>query len=115
METTVRPVSKIVFATRPGLGMASPPKKPDARKRFGDYCFRATCQVNDATGCPVGKMTGYDASPDIGARTEQFCGAHVRDMDLVCTAAEVVMLRAGDLQCSGQIVFVTGQHVKRLV
>lgn len=114
--------SVAVFSTRDGLGIASPPYKPPTPLRFGSYCFRATCQIFDESqrGCPVAKVKGYDRSPQIAADTEEVCRAHVRmtgdgGIPLRCSDAEVVLLPATDMECSGQIMLVKDGSVRRLV
>lgn len=116
-----RPPVPAVFATRGGLGFTMPPSSPPLKKVFGDYCFRATCQIiDDVRGCPVGKVKGYDRTPEVGRDTEYVCGLHLRGMPpgaFSCGEAEVVMLPATptDMECSGQMFFVMDGEVKKLV
>lgn len=113
----------VAFASHPSLGITAPPRKPGQLKKHGSYCFRATCTIHDDAGaprgCPVAKIKGYDKSPQIGKDTEEVCRVHVRTMDgastLRCGEAEVVMLPHSDMECSGQMVFVQGGNVKRLL
>ena len=108
----------VTFSTRGGLGFTTPPSKPPPRKKYGGYCFRATCKVTDAKGCPVGKVKGYDRSPEVGRDTEDVCGAHARSMPggtFACGAAEVVLLPTTDLECTGEVFYVSEGAVKRLV
>lgn len=113
--------SVVTFATRGGMGLgaAAPPRKPPEPKRYGSYCFRATCMIEDPAqpGCPIAKIKGYDRSPQIAKDTEEVCRMHVRTMDgaLVCAEAEVVLLPGTDMECSGQMMFVMDGNVRRLV
>ncbi len=113
------------FVTRAGLGMSAPPAKPPAPAKFGSYCFRATCEVVDeGLGCPVAKVKGYDTSPTIGEDTEYACSMHARELrrdradggpGIACTPAEVVLLpKAPNMECSGQVFVVMEGEVKRL-
>lgn len=105
------------FTSRPGLGVP-PPYKPRGPKRFGSYCFRATCDVVDGGGCLIAEIKGYDQKPDIGTKTEEYCRLHVRGMpggELTCRDASVVLITGGDKECSGQIIFVNEEGVKRLL
>lgn len=95
-----------------------PPSKPRKPKRFGDYCFRATCPITDTIkGCPIAKVKGYDKTPKITADTEAACKKQAAKMGgtYACGATELVMLPALDMECSGQIMFVFEGSVKRLV
>lgn len=115
-----RPISNVLsFTTRPGLGTTLPPSKPTPPKGFGSYCFRATCEVYDdeQLGCPVAKVKGYDTSPAIAKDTETMCRTHAATMGrrYRCGEAQVVLLPHAHMECSGQMVFVMGGAVKRLV
>lgn len=108
----------VTFSTRGGLGFTMPPKPPSKKKTYGSYCFRATCLLHDeALGCPVGKVKGYDKSPQIGSDTESVCKHYVRTMGdhYICGDAEVVMLPSSDLSCLGEMFIVMDGTVKRLV
>lgn len=114
----------VTFASRSGLGISMPPRKPGVAKKYGDYCFRATCIIHDDSseplGCPIAKIKGYDKSPQVGKDTEEVCRMHLRTMDggsaLRCGEAEVVMLpHVDNMECSGQMVFVMDGDVKRLL
>ena len=115
-----RESSSVTFATPSGLGITAPPPKPAAPKKFGSYCFRATCGIHDDSlhGCPVvAKLKGYDRSPEIGRDTEEVCRVHARTMGgrMRCGDAEVVLLPGTDMECSGQMMFVMDGVVRRLV
>jgi hypothetical protein len=109
----------VMFSTRGGLGVNMPPSPPGAPLRYGSYCFRATCLVEDDAhpGCPVAKVKGYDRTPEIGKDTEEVCRAHARTMggQFRCGEAEVVLLPHSSVECSGQVVFVMDGSVRRLV
>ena len=111
--------SAVAFASRKRLGVTAPPNKPVPPKQIGSYCFRATCLVHDdgVAGCPIAKVKGYDTSPAVGKDTEMACRAHLRSMpgSLRCGEAEVVMLSATDMECSGQMMFVMDGTVRRLL
>lgn len=119
MATALPPRPLVTFSTRGGLGFTTPPSKPPDRRKHGSYCFRATCQLTDAAlGCPVGKVKGYDRSPEIGRDTEEVCRVHARTMPagtFACGEAEVVLLPATDLECTGEVFLVLDGTVKRLV
>lgn len=111
----------VTFATRGGLGFTMPPTKPPSQKKYGGYCFRATCHISDSTlGCPVAKIKGYDRTPTVGRDTESVCRVHAKRMSgqapgtYTCGEAEVVMLPATDLECTGQMYFVMDGEVKKL-
>lgn len=114
-----RAVPTTRFATRSGLGSAAPPHKPLDPRPFGSYCLRATCLVEDpaSPGCPVAKVKGYAPTPQVAKDTEEVCRAHVRTMpgNLRCGTAEVVLLPGAKMECSGQVMFVMGGEVRRLV
>ena len=115
---SVLPKPPVSFSTRGGLGFTMPPKPPARKKRFGGYCFRATCVVTDTVlGCPVGKAKGYDKNPSIAKDTEEVCKHHARMLGnkYTCGEAEIVMLPNLDMECSGQVFFVMDGNVKRLV
>lgn len=104
------------FATFSGLGFTMPPSAPPGKKTFGDYCFRATCRVEDAQGCPVAKVKGYGKSPAVAGDTEAACRRHAASTGKwTCSDAEVVMLPSLDMECSGEIFFTMGGSVKKLV
>ena len=117
--STIRALPVVSFAFRSGLGIASPPTKPPPKATFGSYCFKATCEVTDGQGCPIGKVTGYDTNPEIGKHTETACRAHVRTLRgrRQCGDASVVMLPSvtGDMTCNGEMFFDMGGTTKRLV
>lgn len=126
MATPVLPTGRsssiVTFATRGGLGINMPPAPPASSKKFGGYCFRATCEVfhESSQGCPVAKIKGYDRSPEIGKDTEEVCRIHARTMDggrggYTCGDASVTLLPHGNMECSGQMVLVMDGSVKRLV
>lgn len=118
METLVLPTPTAVrFATRSGLGVTPPPHKPATPKRFGSYCFRATCDVVDGAGCLIAEIKGYDQKPDIGTKTEEYCRLHTRGMpgEPSCREASVVLITGGNMECSGQVIFVNEEGVKRLL
>lgn len=104
-----------VFCFRSGLGVTTPPTKPPGLPKLGSYCLKATCVVEDAQGCPVGKVTGYDKSPEIGRDTERACRAHVGGA-YVCGEASVVLLpNLEGMECSGQMFFTFDGHTKKIV
>lgn len=108
----------VTFATKGGLGITMPPNTPPTKKKFGNYCFRATCYIENELGCPVAKLKGYDTSPEIGKDTEDVCRMHVRTMSggtFRCGEAQVVMLPHAHMECSGQMVFVMDGEVRRLL
>ena len=111
------PPGRFRFATRSGLGVTPPPQKPGTPKRYGSYCFRATCDVVDGQGCLLAEIKGYDQRPDIGSKTEEFCRLHARGMpgEPTCREASVVLISGGSMECSGQMVFVNEHGVKRLL
>lgn len=96
-----------------------PPTRPKSKKKFGGYCFRATCVVTDSElGCPIAKVKGYDKAPTIGKDTEFACKQHLRTANgehRVCGDAEVVMLPSFDMECSGEVFWVEQGSVRRLV
>lgn len=105
------------FSSFSGLGFATPPSLPPGKKKFGEYCFRATCRVEDVQGCPVAKVKGYGKSPAVAKDTEQACRRHVSTSGgrWTCADAEVVMLPSLDMECAGEIFFVMQGTVKKLV
>lgn len=107
------------FSTFAGLGFTTPPAPPPSKKSFGSYCFRATCRVEDAQGCPVAKVKGYGKSPEVSTQTEQACRRYVDKTGLgdrwVCGDAEVVLLPSLNMECEGEIFFVMDGSVKKLV
>jgi hypothetical protein len=114
--------SIVTFATRGGLGFTTPPAPPPASKKFGGYCFRATCEIfhESSQGCPVAKLKGYDTSPQIGKDTEEVCRIHAQRMDegrggYRCGEASVALLPNANMECSGQMMLVMDGSVKRLV
>lgn len=116
---SVLPRAPPTFAAFAGLGFTTPPAPPPAKKYFGDYCFRATCRVSDAEGCPVAKVKAYGKSPEIAAQAERACRRHIGDAGLgarwTCADAEVVMLPSLDMECAGEIFFVMDGSTKKLV
>lgn len=113
------PPAGATFSSRGGLGIAMPPAPPPSQKKYGAYCFKATCDVvdDDAPGCPVGRVVGYDKHPGVGEDTEYVCRMHVRGLaaEYRCLPAQVVMLSGSDLECSGQVFFATDSETRRLV
>ena len=98
-----------------------PPGSPPAFRLFGDYCFRARCNVSVvAGGCPVGVFTGFDRGIDVGTKTVSACRLHVRTLTggsmMVCDPdPEVVMISHTTMECSGQMFFELGGQTTRVV
>ena len=118
MSTARPPPPLPKFAFRSGLGIAMPPTAPPKLPTFGSYCFKATCEVTGAEGCPIARVTGYDTSPEIGKRTELACRSHVRGLrgHHECGDASVVMLPSvgPDMSCKGEFFYTEGDTTKRL-
>lgn len=115
--------SSATFSSRGGLGIAMPPAPPASKKKYGAYCFKATCGVVDAAeprGCPIGRVVGYDKHPGVAKDTEHACRMHARGLNTpstkyACTPASVVMLTGSDMECSGQVFFATDTETRRIV
>lgn len=104
-------------ATPPGDSTAMPPMPPPRRARYGNYCFRATCDMHDGSGALSGKVVGYDKNVHVAEDTERACRLEAGGMrgSHACSAAELVMVMNAPLECSGQIYFVHGTSTRRLV
>ena len=117
------------FASRPGLGIASPPFTPRPKAAFGSYCFKAVCDIygmdgGDDQGCPVrppvGAVSGYDTTPAIGKATEMACRAQVNMLGSSkyrCSEARVVLLpnnnHSSFMPCTGELYFtIDGQTTR---
>lgn len=121
-SSTVPRTTVPTFTFRSGLGINHPPVPPVRKKQFGDYCFRATCQVvSDGApenACPIARVTGYDKNPDVAKDTEFVCATHVRaymGYGYRCMPAEVVMMPGSNLECSGEMFFIMDGKTNKLV
>ncbi len=103
-----------------------PPAPPPNKPQFGNYCFKATCQVTEEdehTGCPIarGRVTGYDKHPGVGKDTEYACATYFRSQGKTtfrCGEAQVVMLphpALGPNECSGQMFWTIDDQTHRMI
>ena len=64
----------------------------------------------------AGKVTGYDTTPEIAKETESACKLHARSYGNVrCGEATLVMLRASDKSCEGEIYFELDGNTKKIL
>jgi len=101
MQTT----TLIRFSTG-GVVRAPPPPRVKP-KPFGDYCWRATCSVEDDVHQKVGAFMGYDAVITITEVVEKECTRHCKIHGGTCLTPELVLLPSSRKECSGQVFYFT--------
>jgi hypothetical protein len=104
------------------LAMTAPPRKPPIGrdKTYGEYCFRATCDVFDAeTDAEAGRIVGYAKRVSIAEDVEAVCKLVVAKDGTAskkrCGEATMTMLPSSPRTCEGEIFFVVDGVSKKLV
>ena len=90
-----------------------PPTRPPWRKDFGDYCFRASCEVA-RQGKHAGRVVGYDRYMTIAEDVQRACSRVARDGE-ECGTAAVTLLTASRKECAGQVFFIDPEGTVRRV
>ena len=102
------------FVTRPTLKLmldVGPPARPPWRRGYGDYCFKASCELEG-----VGKVVGYDRYMGIAGKVENACAIRsAAHPGSTCSPANVTLLQDHRKECAGEIFFVVDGTSKRLL
>jgi len=111
----VTTVAVATFATR-GNVIFSPPPPLAPRRRFGEYCWRATCFVEDVMDKRVAAFMGYDSTITVTEAVLKSCQLHCKIRPGTrCTEPELVLLPTARAECSGQIYFYMDGTTKQVV
>lgn len=98
----------------PALEGRGPPARPPWRKGYGEYCFRASCDVQHQ-GCPVARVVGYDRYVTVAQDVERACRAAAPDGH-ECSAASVTLLTRSRKECGGHVFYIeTDGTARRLL
>ena len=91
-----------------------PPARPPWRRGYGEYCFRASC---DLTGPePLGKVVGYDRYMTIAGKVENACAIESRNHPgSTCSVASVSLMSEHRKECSGEVYYVVDGSSKKLL
>lgn len=104
------------FVVRASLALenGSPPARPPWRRGYGDYCWRATCELRNADGSLAARINGYDRYMGIQHSVENACALHSDGM--TCSPARLTLLTDHRKECAGQVYFVIdGSSPRRLL
>ena len=105
------------FTTRPSMTLneRGPPARPPWRRGYGEYCFRASCELVGPSGLE-GKVIGYDRYMSIAADVENACSVQSRDHPgSACSVASVSLLSEYRKECSGEVYFVVDGTSRKLL
>lgn len=105
------------FVTRPRLRLEhGPPARPPWRRGYGYYCIKATCDVHDTHGCPIGRVVGYDRYLHIQDAVEHACRITTHNMPgASCGDARVTVMGDYRKECAGEVYFVFDGTSRRIV
>jgi hypothetical protein len=100
--------------------ITAPPHKPPSsrNKMYGDYCFRATCNVFEADmRTEAGHVVGYGKRVSISQDVEAACEFVVgkEGAKQKCGDVTMTMLPSSPRSCEGEIFFVSDGTSKKLV
>lgn len=113
------PAPKFVVRASLALEHGSPPGRPPWRRGYGDYCWRATCEMRSADGTLTARVNGYDRYMTIQHSVEHACLIQARAMPndgMACSPARVTLLHDYRKECAGQVYFVMdGSSPRRLL
>ena len=103
------------FATRGNVMYKPPPTTPPAHP-FGDYCWRATCFVEDTLDAKIAAFMGYDSTITVSDAVLKSCQLHCKIRPGTrCSEPQLVLLPAARVECSGQIFFYMDGKTTRVV
>jgi len=100
------------------LNDRGPPARPPWRRGYGEYCFRASCDLVGPKGAPssLGKVVGYDRYMSIAAHVENACSIQSRNHPgSTCSTASVSLLSEHRKECSGEVWYVVDGTSKKLL
>ena len=112
--TTVAALALLPAPIRTQRG-GPPPDRPPWKPGYGDYCFRAECEIVGSREHEGARVVGYDRYATIADATEKACRLHVRGRGGSCTPPQLVMLPQASKECGGEIYVITKGVTTRLV